>query len=75
MMPRINEAFARPLHHIDALDLHEHILTQTRDDIRDSNPSRSSSELSTDVSVMDVSSLDNSSSEDFLSIDSDMSTT
>ena len=71
MFPRINEAFAKPLYHLEAAAIHEHVLSQSQDlDDPAATHSNSNSDLSTDVSVMDVSSLDNSSSDDLISVDS-----
>ena len=70
MFPRINDAFARPLHQLDAASLQDHILSQTQTP-DDPDTLDDSSALSTDTSVMDVSSLsDSSSGADLISVDS-----
>ena len=70
MLPRINEAFAKPLYLLDAIAMHDQILSQTQGQA-DSPPPRSQSDLSTDTSVMDVSSIDDSStSDELISVDS-----
>ena len=70
MFPRINEAFARPLFHLEAAALHEHVLSQSQQPDEPDTPA-SNSDLSTDISVMDTSSLSDSPSEsDLISVDS-----
>ena len=76
MLPRINEAFARPLYHLEAAALRDQILTQSQqvdDNIDAPDPT---SDLSTDDSVMEVSSISASSSDsDLISVDSYQSIT
>ena len=74
MFPRINEAFAKPLYQLEAAALRDQILSQNQHDVDDVSQHNSNSDLSTDVSVMDVSSAtDSSSDDDLISVDSHLS--